>query len=203
MISIKLPTTAGKLEAYRLSGTPLAATKGPKRFNRVAFAAAHIVVDPLKGGDPSGAPIIDWDKTLAFRHHLLDLGFGIAEAMDTAQRGMGLDWPGAHELIRQSLASAKDRKDAQIFSGCGTEQLDAAQARHPDSATLAAPRALAYAKLMEKYQEFNPFKLFVYSAQAGQAVPQVTDGSPAPSAMTRPHASRVQELDRVVQSRPY
>ena len=135
--AIKLPDSTGRLSSYTLTGTPLTISKGPKTFNRVAFAAAHIVVDPLKGGDPSGAPIIDWDRTLAFRHHLLDLGFGIAEAMDTAQRGMGLDWPGAHELIRQSLASAKDRKDAEIFSGCGTEQLDPAQARSLDDVVTA------------------------------------------------------------------
>ena len=90
------------------TGTPLGISKGPKTFNRTAFAAAHIVVDPLKTSDCAASPVFDWEKTLAFRHHLLDLGFGIAEAMDTAQRGMGLDWPGAHELIRQS----RDAEDA-------------------------------------------------------------------------------------------
>ncbi len=137
MPEIKLPDSSGKLQPYTLKGTPIAVAKGPKRFNRVAFAAAHIVVDPLKGGDPSASPILDWDSTLAFRHHLLDLGFGIAEAMDTAQRGMGLDWPGAHELIRQSLASARDRKDAVIYSGCGTEQLEPQDARSLDDVVAA------------------------------------------------------------------
>src|SRR5688572_11492094 len=132
MTTIKLPDHAGELEDYRLSGTPLPVSKGPKSFNRTAFAAAHIVVDPLRTSEPSASPVFDWDRTLAFRHHLLDLGFGIAEAMDTAQRGMGLDWPGAHELIRRSLDSAKHRKDAVIFSGCGTEQLDPADARSVD-----------------------------------------------------------------------
>ena len=137
MATIRLPDHAGTLEAYELTGTPLAVSKGPKRFNRVAFAAAHIVVDPLKTVDPSASPVFDWEKTLAFRRHLLDLGFGIAEAMDTAQRGMGLDWPGAHELIRQSLADARGRKDALIFSGCGTEQLDPAAARSLDDVIAA------------------------------------------------------------------
>jgi hypothetical protein len=137
MPQIKLPSSSGKLENYTLSGAPIAVAKGPKRFNRVAFAAAHIVVDPMKGGDPSASPFLDWERTLAFRHYLLDLGFGIAEAMDTAQRGMGLDWPGAHELIRQSLASAKDRKDAVIFSGCGTEQLDPKDAYSLDDVVAA------------------------------------------------------------------
>jgi len=137
MVAIKLPDQAGKIASYRLTGTPLEVPKGPKRFNRVAYAAAHIVVDPLKTSDPAASPVFDWERTLAFRHHLLDLGFGIAEAMDTAQRGMGLDWPGAHELIRQSLNSAKDRKDAVIFSGCGTEQLDPAEARSLDDVSAA------------------------------------------------------------------
>lgn len=137
MVAIRLPDHAGKLETYTLTGTPIVAGKGPKRFNRVAFAAAHIVVDPLKTVDPSASPVFDWEKTLAFRRHLLDLGFGIAEAMDTAQRGMGLDWPGAHELIRQSLNDARARKDALIFSGCGTEQLDPAEARSLDDVIAA------------------------------------------------------------------
>ncbi|MGE0241161.1 MAG: dihydrodipicolinate synthase family protein [Parvibaculaceae bacterium] len=137
MTTIKLPDSAGGLESYRLTGTPLAVGKGPKSFNRTAFAAAHIVVDPLRTSDPAASPIFDWEKTLAFRHHLLDLGFGIAEAMDTAQRGMGLDWPMAHELIRQSLNSAKGRKDALIYSGCGTEQLDPAEARSLDDVVAA------------------------------------------------------------------
>jgi hypothetical protein len=137
MVAIKLPDHAGKLEPYRLTGTPLQVSKGPKRFNRVAFAAAHIVVDPMKTVDPSASPVFDWEKTLAFRRHLLDLGFGIAEAMDTAQRGMGLDWPGAHELIRQSLNDARGRTDALIYSGCGTEQLDPAEARSLDDVIAA------------------------------------------------------------------
>lgn len=137
MVAIKLPDQAGKLETYTFTGTPLQAGKGPKRFNRVAFAAAHIVVDPVKTVDPSASPVFDWEKTLAFRRHLLDLGFGIAEAMDTAQRGMGLDWPGAHELIRQSLNDACGRKDALIFSGCGTEQLDPSAARSLDDVIAA------------------------------------------------------------------
>ncbi|MGE0003995.1 MAG: dihydrodipicolinate synthase family protein [Parvibaculaceae bacterium] len=137
MTTIKLPDLAGTLESYTLTGTPLAVGKGPKRFNRTAFAAAHIVVDPLKTSDPSASPVLDWERTIAFRHHLLDLGFGIAEAMDTAQRGMGLDWPGAHELIRRSLDAARGRKDALVFSGCGTDQLAPAEARSLDDVVAA------------------------------------------------------------------
>ena len=76
------------------------ARRGP-RGNRVAFAAAHVVADPLAAVDPWLAAAIDWEATLAFRRYLWGQGLGVAEAMDTAQRGMGLDWPTSLELIRR------------------------------------------------------------------------------------------------------
>jgi hypothetical protein len=85
------------------------ATSRPAK-SRVAFAAAHVVADPLNGG-------IDWEATLAFRHHLWAHGLGVAEAMDTAQRGMGLEWPAARELIRQSAAQAGGR----LAAGAATD----------------------------------------------------------------------------------
>ena len=100
-MKIRLPAAEGKSETYHLVGEPIAVRKPKAPFNRVAFAAAHVVADPL-----SSAGALDWDATLAFRHYLLDQGFGIAEAMDTSQRGMGLNWPLAHELIARSLKSA-------------------------------------------------------------------------------------------------
>jgi hypothetical protein len=108
----------------------------PAAFNRVAFAAAHVVADPLSNASPSGPAAIDWDRTLAFRGHLLDLGFGIAEAMDTSQRGMGLDWPKAHELIRQSLSHAGSRANL-IASGCGTDQLALSDVKNLDDVVAA------------------------------------------------------------------
>ena len=81
-MKIKLPGTDGKAESYSLIGEPLPVKKPRHDFNRVAFAAAHVVADPFSNADPSGSPAIDWDKTLAYRSYLLDLGFGIAEAMD-------------------------------------------------------------------------------------------------------------------------
>jgi hypothetical protein len=108
--------------AYALQGVPLPVSPPAGPFNRVAFAAAHVVADPLSDTDPSGRPAIDWARTLAYRSHLLDLGFGIAEAMDTSQRGMGLDWGNALELIRQSLSNAGSRAHL-IASGCGTDHL--------------------------------------------------------------------------------
>jgi hypothetical protein len=136
-LSIDLPDTAGRLSRYRLTGTPVAVPQGPHAFTRIAFSAAHVVADPFTATEPGIGPAIDWAPTLAFRRHLLDLGLGIAEAMDTAQRGMGLDWPGARELIRQSLAAATPAERDRIFCGVGTDQLDPAAARDIDHVTAA------------------------------------------------------------------
>jgi hypothetical protein len=132
MLTLKLPTADRRLEPYRLTGDPLPAPSRPRQFNRVAFSAAHVVADALSVNDPSGAAAIDWSATLAYRRHLLGLGLGIAEAMDTAQRGMGLGWPEALELIRRTLDDTRDIPGALIFSGCGTDQLEPADARTLD-----------------------------------------------------------------------
>ena len=132
MTTIRLPAASGKLQDYRMTGTPLPSTSPKRPFNRIALAAAHVVVRPLSDADPSGQPDIDWERTITFRHYLLDLGLGVAEAMDTAQRGMGLDWPRAHELIRRTLASTADRKTAVIYCGVGTDQLAANDAHSLD-----------------------------------------------------------------------
>jgi hypothetical protein len=125
MPSLILPSPGG-LAAYTLSGTPLALPKpgAAPTFNRVAYAAAHIVVDPLAENSPWLDQAIDWERTIAFRTHLWDLGLGVAEAMDTAQRGMGLNWSGARDLIRHSLAAAKQHPGALIASGAGTDHLE-------------------------------------------------------------------------------
>jgi hypothetical protein len=122
MPTLHLPTAAGRIESYatRLPKT-LPPAKGP--FSRIAFSAAHVVADPLADHDPWGAPAIDWDRTIAYRRHLWSLGLGVAEAMDTAQRGMGLDWPTSLELIERSLAAARDVPGAVVASGAGTDHL--------------------------------------------------------------------------------
>ncbi|PDT83514.1 dihydrodipicolinate synthase family protein [Sinorhizobium sp. BJ1] len=129
MTSLMLPRQDGSLEEYRLQGTPIARPAAMPAFNRIAYAAAHVVSDPLRDADPWGNPAVDWDGTMAFRHHLWSLGFKIAEAMDTAQRGMGLSWTGAQELIRRSLAEARSVPGADLACGAGTDQLPAAEAR--------------------------------------------------------------------------
>ena len=123
MTVINLPLD-GRIVPYTLTGTPIELKKRlAKDFPRIAFAAAHVVSDPLADNDPWLTPAIDWDKTLAFRHRLWDLGLGVAEAMDTAQRGMGLGWPEARELIRRALTEAASRKDSLIACGAGTDHL--------------------------------------------------------------------------------
>jgi hypothetical protein len=123
MPTIKLPAGGRTLESYS-TGEPLSLpAKNGGNFNRVAFSAAHVVGDPLADVDPWVDAAIDWDATIAYRHYLWDLGLGVAEAMDTAQRGMGLDWKAAQELIRRALEAAKGRDDALIACGAGTDHL--------------------------------------------------------------------------------
>lgn len=124
-ITVRLPRSDRSIESYTIKNEPLPAPKpgSAPQFNRTAFAAAHLVADPLAECDPWLDVAVDWEKTLAFRHYLWDLGLGVAEAMDTAQRGMGLDWKGAQDLIRRALADAKTRPGARIACGAGTDHL--------------------------------------------------------------------------------
>ncbi|WLS07317.1 dihydrodipicolinate synthase family protein [Shinella sumterensis] len=131
-ISLSLPLADGGTEAYALVGTPTLRPAATPSFNRIAYAAAHVVSDPRRDTRPWEAPAIDWERTMAFRHHLWSLGFRIAEAMDTSQRGMGLDWAGAQELIRRSLAEARAVPGADLACGAGTDHLNPADARSLD-----------------------------------------------------------------------
>ena len=121
MPTINLPNGA-RVEPFATS-PPRDFARATPPFPRVALAAAHVVADPLAEQDPWLDVKIDWDRTIAFRKHLWSLGLGVAEAMDTAQRGMGLDWTGAQELIRRSLDAMKDHPGAVMASGAGTDHL--------------------------------------------------------------------------------
>ncbi|MBZ4015811.1 dihydrodipicolinate synthase family protein [Streptomyces purpurogeneiscleroticus] len=99
--------------------------------SRTVFAAAHVVADPYADTVPDGPAVLDWDATLGFRRHLWSHGLGVAEAMDTAQRGMGLDWPTAAELIRRSAAEAR-AVGGRIACGVGTDQLSPGEAELSD-----------------------------------------------------------------------
>ena len=126
MATISLPNADRTFAPYT-TGEPIRfpSKEETAKFNRVAYAAAHVVADPFADNDPWLDVNIDWDKTIAFRHYLWDLGLGVAEAMDTAQRGGGLDWNGAQQLIKHALAAAKERPGARIGCGCGTDHLEA------------------------------------------------------------------------------
>ncbi len=142
-MKIALPDSAGRLEDYVLRGTPVKAAPLGADTSRIVLSAAHVVADPFSEADPSGRATLDWEATMAFRRHLAGLGLGIAEAMDTAQRGMGLDWPGALELIRRTKAEVPD---ALVFNGCGTDHLAA------DSATSLDDVRRAYLEQVEAIQ---------------------------------------------------
>jgi uncharacterized protein DUF993 len=121
-VALLLPRAGGRLEPYVVGEpSPFEPVSGPPRA-RVCFAAAHVVCDPLAGGDPTGPAQLDWEATLAFRRHLWAHGLRVAEAMDTAQRGMGLDWPATRELIRRSVAEAA-AVGGELACGAGTDQL--------------------------------------------------------------------------------
>jgi hypothetical protein len=124
--TINLPMGARELKPYSLRA-PLALPKAdaPPVFNRIAYSAAHVVADPFAGINPWLGCAIDWDATLRYRRYLWSLGLGVAEAMDTAQRGMGLDWPTSLELIGRSIDAAKDYPRALLASGAGTDHLAA------------------------------------------------------------------------------
>jgi hypothetical protein len=126
---IALPDATGRMADYTLAGSPVEAVPLGPAPARIVYSAAHVVADPFADADPSGAPALDWEATMAFRRHLAGLGLGIAEAMDTAQRGMGLPWPVALELIRRTCA---ELPDALVACGAGTDQLDPPEARTLD-----------------------------------------------------------------------
>jgi hypothetical protein len=158
--TLVLPTAEGRLEPYALRGTAPAATPAStKPFTRIAYSAAHVVADPSATVDPWVTAAIDWDATIAYRQRLWSLGLGVAEAMDTAQRGMGLDWPTSLELIRRSLDAARDHPGALVASGCGTDHLA------PDAAAGVDDVIRAYEEQMEAIEKHGG-RLIVMASRA-------------------------------------
>ena len=141
-LALRLPRSDGSLETYRLAAQRAFPTRIHGKLNRIAFSAAHVVSDPSADVDPWVGTAIDWDRTIAFREHIWDLGLGVAEAMDTAQRGMGLDWPTSLELIKRSVAAAKPR-GALVASGVGTDHLAPEHARSLDDVIRAYEEQVA------------------------------------------------------------
>ena len=144
MTELMLPAASGKLEPWRLGAPSPFALTHAGAFPRTVYAAAHVVADPIALTNGWQKPAIDWDATLAFRHHLWGLGFKIAEAMDTSQRGLGLDWPGARDLITRALREARTVPGADLACGAGTDQLDPAAARSLDDVLRAYEEQIAH-----------------------------------------------------------
>src|SRR3989454_4655808 len=123
--TLTLPRLDGTLAQYTLSGrASITAPAGPIT-SRIGMAAVHVVADPLAHVNPTLDVAVDWEATLRFRHHVWSLGLAVAEAMDTSQRGMGLEWRWAKELIQRSVAEAKTVPGAVcLASGAGTDHLE-------------------------------------------------------------------------------
>lgn len=124
MTAVNLPRADGTWRKHTLSESPTWRRPSGPITSRVAFAAAHVVAHRFGENVPGAPADVDWEATLAFRRHLFSWGLGVAEAMDTAQRGMGMDWPASQELIRRSAAQARDA-GARIAAGVGTDHLAA------------------------------------------------------------------------------
>jgi hypothetical protein len=143
-MKITLPAADGTLQPYALRGPAGFRPAAPgTKLNRIAYSAAHVVADAQAAIDPWLQCAIDWDATIAYRQRLWRMGLGVAEAMDTAQRGMGLDWPTSLELIGRSIDAAKDVPGAFLASGCGTDHLAVEDARSVDDVIRAYEEQMA------------------------------------------------------------
>jgi hypothetical protein len=126
--TLRLPTANGELTSYQVQGDFRYPDGGSPATSRIAYAAVHVVADPLSDTTPVSPAAIDWETTLAFRRHIWSYGLGVADAMDTAQRGMGLDWDAARELIKRSVAEA-NAAGGRIVCGVQTDHLPPGRAR--------------------------------------------------------------------------
>lgn len=160
--SITLPTAEGTLEPYRLGSPKSYAASGPP-IARIAYAAAHVVADPLAGNGAGTDAAIDWEATLRFRRHLWSQGLRVADAMDTAQRNMGLDWAATRELIQRSAAEAKAYGHPAELVACGAGTDHAA-----DAGTLPEIVA-AYTEQIETVRDAGAGVIIMASRQLARA----------------------------------
>jgi hypothetical protein len=144
MKTLRLPTADRSFLTYTPSGHATWPAPRVPITSRIAYAAAHVVVDPFVDNDPVTDALLDWETTLAYRHYLWSLGLAVAEAMDTAQRGMGLGWETAKELIRRGAAEAASTPGAVIACGAGTDHLEPGQARTLEAVAQAYEEQVAF-----------------------------------------------------------
>ena len=171
---LTLPTYDNRLEDYRPTGEALVPRAPRVPLTRTAFAAAHVVSDPVSERDPWVAPpAVDWDNTLRFRNWLWDQGLGLAEVMDTAQRGMGVDWPTAKELVKRTMREARAHPlKPRVACGAGTDQVALSELKTTDD-ILAA-----YSEQMEAIE-----------AAGGQVIIMASRAFPAINAGPEDYAS--------------
>lgn len=124
MVSISLPRRDGSLRRMQIAGASRYGDSNAEPFGRVAYAAAHVVTNPLSAGSPWRDSSVDLEATMAFRRHLWGLGFRVAEVMDTAQRGMGLPWPLAQDVMRRTAEEVRATPGAQFGCGVGTDSIE-------------------------------------------------------------------------------
>jgi Protein of unknown function (DUF993) len=162
---LRQPTQAGGTEKYLINESPanwrqyIQQKPNQQAFNRIAYSAAHVVSNPLAAHNPWIDSHLDWDATINYRRHLWSLGMGVAEAMDTAQRGMGLDWQASLELIGRSIDASKDFAHARIAAGCGTDQLV------PDDSTTIDDVMSAYEEQMAAIEKLSG-RLIIMASRA-------------------------------------
>ena len=138
MTTLKLPQAGGAMASFTLRAAvawpvPAQRRAGTASLSRPRTSSPIRAPPSIRGCETA----IDWDATLAFRRHLWSHGFGVAEAMDTAQRGMGLDWPTSLELIRRCVSEARGIPGAVVFSGAGTDHLPSGARCTPDDVVAA------------------------------------------------------------------
>jgi hypothetical protein len=168
-MQIQLPRTDGTIQRFVLKAEPIAPQGPAPAFNRTVYAAAHVVVDPIASVDPwDTSPRVDWDSTLAFREHLYKLGFKVAEAMDTAQRGMGVDWPVAKELIQRSVRHARTM-GGDLACGVGTDHLA------PEPGVTLAQVEAAYREQLEVVEKEGARVILMASRALTKAARSVDD----------------------------
>lgn len=165
--TIRLPRPGGVLEPFAVH-EPLVFERPSRPFTRRALAAAHVVADPWAVVDPWTEAALDWEATLAYRHHLWSWGLGVAEAMDTAQRGMGLDWPLARELARRSIEAARGVPGAELWCGVGTDHLA------PDAHRSVAEVIAAYEEQCAQVEGFGG-RLVIMASRALAACARTPD----------------------------
>jgi hypothetical protein len=151
MTTVRIPLEDGTAARYELGDPGQFRPPGRPLISRRAFAAVHVVADPLAENTPVSGAHVDWDATLAFRRYVWSWGLAVAEAMDTAQRGMGLDWSAIQELIRRSIAEAR-AEGGDIACGVNTDQL-------PDE-------PVTLDRIIDAYQE----QVALVEGEGGQAV---------------------------------